>query len=104
MNIKSIPTVPLPAEGNSSQIQGKTHYARIGLTLELRNINEKGAVGENRPRILDELLTMLGNKQFNEISTVQGRYILRNEILDKINDMVKKPLVTNVFFTEFIVQ
>ena len=104
VNIRSVPTTPLPAEGTPSQIQGKTHFARAAITLELRDIEHKYKIDDVRPKILDALLTMFGNKQFNEITTVQGRYILRNEILDLVNETIKEPLVTNVFFTEFIVQ
>ena len=104
VNIKSIPSVPLPAEGSATQIQGKTHFVRVAMTLEIRDVDHKYKIDDYRPKIMDQLLTLLGGKQFNEITNVQGRYVLRNEILDMVNTIIQEPLVTNVYFTEFITQ
>jgi flagellar basal body-associated protein FliL len=101
VNIKALPVVSLPSEGTAA---GRTHFARVAMTLEIRDAQKKPKVEDSRAKIMDELLTMMGAKQFSDITTVQGRYILRNEILEKINLLVDEPLVMNVFFTEFIVQ
>lgn len=104
VNIKSVPVHPLPSESNGSQIKGKTHFATVGIALELRDGDKKFKIDDAKPILMDKLLSHFGTKNFNEITTVQGRYLLRNDILDLVNEVVKDPLVTNVFFTQFIVQ
>ena len=104
VNIKATSKVSLPAEGSATQGQEKTHFARIAMALELRDLGRKSKLDDFRPKVMDELLTLLGNKGYNEITTVQGRYVLRNDILEKVNSILKEPLVMNVFFNEFVVQ
>ena len=79
------------------------------LEEEIKNIMKyKEELEANRPILLDGVLQILGKKDFNELTTVQGRYVLRTQILDLANEMSKRkgrdPLFTNVYFTHFIVQ
>jgi flagellar basal body-associated protein FliL len=73
---------------------------------------------------MDYLLSLLGRKAFADLTTVQGRYLLRSQISEIVNQLVNgemdekdtpgkapqhhvgggAPLVTNVYFTQFIVQ
>ena len=104
VNIGSTPVSPRPAEGTTSQIQGKLHYATVGFVLEVRDIALQSKVDEIKPVFMDQLLHTLGKKDFNELTSVQGRYILRTELIEIANKLLKQALVTNVFFTQFIVQ
>ncbi|OFZ20899.1 MAG: hypothetical protein A2X94_05170 [Bdellovibrionales bacterium GWB1_55_8] len=112
VNIESLPPVPLPADGTKRQIEGKLHYATIGFALELRDETRKAALETLRPLMLDKFLTLTGRKSFRELTTVQGRYLLRTQLLDRLNELALERLgdefrdgpVTNIFFTQFIVQ
>jgi flagellar basal body-associated protein FliL len=115
VNIRSNPNEPKPAPGTSNQIKGKLHYATVGFALEIRDEAKKDRIEGVRPVLMDTVLGILGRKGFSELTTVQGRYLLRNQILDTANNLIAKndekqkakrpdPLVTNVFFTNFIVQ
>lgn len=122
VNIAGTPDAPKPAPGTSAQIQGKLHYATVGFSLELRDMRKKDAIEALRPVIMDKILSILGRKQFTEISSVQGRYVLKTQILDLVNQLtearlsaesagkttaailLKDPPITNVFFTQFTVQ
>ena len=110
VNIESMPAVPKAAEGTARQIEGKLHYVTVGFAIEIRDINKKDQVDILKPIIMDKLLSMLGRKSFSELTTVQGRYILRTHLLDVVNQLltneptIKSALATNLFFTNFIVQ
>ena len=104
VNIRALPPSG-PQEGTTTQgPQGKMHFARIAMTLELRDMGKKDRIEEVKPVMMDKLLSLFGGKSYNEITTVQGRYLVRNDILEIANTLVKEPLVMNVFFTEFLVQ
>lgn len=112
INIAANPNEPKAADGTTRQIQGKLHYAQIGMVLEIADVARKDDVEELRQKIMDQLLSLVGRKQFHELSSVQGRYLLRGEIADMVNDLVAKgnaeagrsSLVTQVYFTQFLVQ
>lgn len=117
-NIEAAPVPIRTADGTSTQLQGKLHYVYMGFTLEIKDSNRKDELENLRPVILDKLLGLLGRKKFHELSTVQGRYVLRTQMIDMINDLfTRKPaskdlsekverelVATNVFFTNFTVQ
>lgn len=112
VNIQTTPEKPLPADGTRRQLQGKLHYITLEFALEIKDISKLEDAEIIRPLILDKLVQSLGRKNFHELATVQGRYVLNTEIVDFSNRLVakyrgsslKEPWVTNVLFTQFIVQ
>ncbi len=109
INIQAAPATPRPDELNNRQIQGKLHYATVAFTLEVRDMGFKEQIEEIRPVLMDRILTLMGKKPFHELTTVQGRYLLRSQILDMANELARAPqnqapLLSDVFFTQFVVQ
>ena len=47
---------------------------------------------------------ILPSKQFDDIASMEGKIALRDEIMAKLNSLFAKNVVTNIFFTEFVVQ
>jgi flagellar FliL protein len=56
------------------------------------------------PQVRDLLLTLLTSKTFAEVRTPEGKAVLREEIINRMNRVLRKDLVKAVYFTEFIVQ
>ncbi|MCM2276446.1 MAG: flagellar basal body-associated FliL family protein [Oligoflexia bacterium] len=115
VNIQSTPRQARAADGTPNQIEGKLHFVTLSFTLEIRDESRKAELQDIRPLFLDKLLGLLGRKTFQELSTVQGRYILKTQILEAVNQLLaqraNKPetlagngLVTAVHFTHFVVQ
>ncbi|MBY0471287.1 flagellar basal body-associated FliL family protein [bacterium] len=118
VNIQSVPGQPRPLPGAPQEIRGKFHYVTLGFALELRDISLKDQLEIVRPVLVDRVISLIGRKSFSELVTVQGRYLVKTQILDQANALIQKSLntgkepnakkpdafVTNVFFTHFIVQ
>jgi len=112
VNIESSPAAPKAADGTNAQIEGKYHYATVGFVLEIRDAERKAELEEARALILDKFLSLIGRKNFRELATVQGRYLLKTQLIDSINQIAKdrspegrkEALVTNLFFSQFIIQ
>jgi flagellar FliL protein len=43
-------------------------------------------------------------KKYADISTVEGKDVLREELVAKLNSFLKPDSVTNIYFTEFVIQ
>lgn len=56
------------------------------------------------PQARDMLLTLLASKTFAEVRTPQGKAVLREEIVNRLNTVLGQEAVRAVYFTEFIVQ
>jgi flagellar basal body-associated protein FliL len=109
VNIKSVPDSSSNHDP-SHYVDGKLHYVTLAFTLEIRN--QKDFITSVTPQILDKLILLLGKKYFNELTTVQGRYILHSQFLEQVNKLVtplvspptKEDLITQLYFTHFLVQ
>jgi flagellar FliL protein len=47
---------------------------------------------------------ILPTKKYGEISTTDGKVALREQLKEKINTLLAMESVTNIYFTEFVVQ
>ena len=81
-------------------------YLAITLALEFdpKNADLYAEVESKMPRINDMIITTLSSKAYEEISTSQGKINLKNEFLRRINSMLAKGRLYNVYITGFTVQ
>lgn len=79
-------------------------YVKVDIELELISPEVAQEVEVQNARIRDALITLLSSKTYQELSTNEGKHILRNEILDRINQILNGPKVVRVFFTDFVIQ
>ncbi len=55
-------------------------------------------------RVRDRILTLLSSKTFAEVATPEGKESLRREIQEQVAPVLERAKVTDVYYTEFIVQ
>lgn len=81
-------------------------YLAITLALEFdpKNADLLAEVEAKMPRINDMIITTLSSKAYEEISTSQGKINLKNEFLRRINAMLAKGRLYNIYITSFTVQ
>ena len=83
--------------------QGKS-YLKVKMDLELENELTKENLAVRLPQLRDSVITLLSNKSFDEINTLEGKFQLRAEILSQLNQFLKSGKITNIYFTDFIIQ
>ena len=89
---------------------GKLRFLNVGFTLELRNAALKDKFEIKKSIFIDKFLTLVGKKTYQDLITVQGRYILKTQILNIVNQMgmgettTDEVTATNVYFSQFMVQ
>ncbi len=81
-----------------------TMYARVSITLEVSSPEVVLEVQKREPIIRDAIIEILSNKTSRELRTPEGREQLKLEIIKRINTILVKGGVRNVYFTEFVVQ
>lgn len=79
-------------------------FLRIKIELGLEGQDTQKEIEKKLPKIRDSLLMLLSSKSVEEISTLQGKLILKNEIINRINSILNTGHVSEVYFTEFIIQ
>jgi flagellar FliL protein len=84
--------------------KGGTRYLRVTMDLELDNSELEDELNKRLPQVRDSLLMILPSKRFEDISTVQGKTALRDEMLEALNGYLGQGKITNIYFKEFVVQ
>jgi flagellar FliL protein len=81
-----------------------TRYLKASITLEMTNSAAASEIEERLPQIKDSILLLVGNKTYTEISDLQGKLQLRAELIARVNTLLQKGKIKNIFFTDFVVQ
>lgn len=84
--------------------QERSRYLRVTMDLELEAAADVGKLNERLPQIRDRILMILPSKRFADIASMEGKTALRDEIISKLNGLFPQNMITNIFFTEFVVQ
>jgi flagellar FliL protein len=88
---------------NLSDPMGR-RYLKTTLDVEVANAAAAAELTAAMPRVKDTLLLLLSSKSFEDISSMDKKIELKNDIVSRLNLIVGKNKVRNVYFTEFVVQ
>ncbi len=83
---------------------GVEMYAKVSITLELSDQEVTKEVEKRLPIVKDAVIDILSSKTYSDIRTPEGREKLRFELIKRINTILVKGGVRNLYFTEFVVQ
>ncbi|HNP59580.1 MAG TPA: flagellar basal body-associated FliL family protein [Nitrospirales bacterium] len=79
-------------------------FLKVSIKLELDRAEEKTDYQNKIPAIRDALLVLLSSKESQLLRTVNGKRRVREEIMTRVNGVMSKGKVANVYFTDFIIQ
>jgi len=79
-------------------------FLKVSIKLELDRPEEETDYPNKVPAIRDALLVLLSSKESQLLRTVNGKRRIREEIMTRVNGVMRKGKVSNVFFTDFIIQ
>lgn len=88
---------------NLSDPMGR-RYLKTTLDVEVANAAAAAELTAAMPRVKDTLLLLLSSKSFADISSMDKKIELKNDIVSRLNQIIGKNKVRNVYFTEFVVQ
>lgn len=123
-------TLPVPGEGVLFDVgtkvikladPGGRRYLKVGIVLEFAPHDtawysmapEQRAelqalfeteMGSKQPVIEDLVISIISSKSFEQVYTLEGKEGLRQEIINRINQLLPTQLVMYVYFNEFVVQ
>jgi len=84
--------------------KGGNRYLRVTMDLELGNPELEDEITKRMPQVRDSILMILPSKRFEDISTVQGKTALRDQIMETINGFLAQGKINTIYFKEFVVQ
>jgi flagellar FliL protein len=82
----------------------KVHYATLAFAISTIDMPAAQKLESIRPLLQDRMISMVSKRSYQELTSVQGRFLLRTQLRDAANQVAKEALATDVYFTEFVVQ
>jgi len=83
---------------------GGRNYLKMEISLELDNAAVQTEIDNKMPRIKDAILLLLSSKSFEEVQQAEGKLMLKNQIIARLNKFLTSGTIKNLYFTNFVVQ
>ena len=81
-----------------------TRYLKIKMDLEITSEEFNDDLRMRIPQIRDSIMMTLTSKRYEDIKDREGKIALREEVQDQVNQFFKEPCVSNVYFTDLVIQ
>ena len=79
-------------------------YLKIKLEFEINNAEAKTEIDPLQAPLRDAILVLLSGKHMEEITSIEGKNKLRNEVMAIVAKTVPPGKISRVYFTDFVVQ
>jgi flagellar FliL protein len=56
------------------------------------------------PQVRDALIVLLSSRQLSDVTDFEGKALLKEDMLERVNDLLATGNVRSVLFTDFVVQ
>lgn len=83
---------------------GGKRYMKLNLEAELSSPEQNEELKKRLPQVRDAIILLLSSKNFADIQDIGGKNKLREELISRVNGLLKTGKIRNVYFTEFVVQ
>lgn len=77
---------------------------RVAMTLRMLDHDGFEEVVANAPAARDAIFRILNEKTFPEVESVQGKLFLKDQIAVALNKSLKRAVVQDIYFSDFVVQ
>lgn len=96
--------VILPMEPFILNLADPGRHLKVAIQLELNDEKDEAKVKERIPKLRDIIIMLLSSKTTDAVSSPEGKFQLKDEILLRANQAMEKEMFRNVYFTDFVMQ
>ena len=79
-------------------------YLRSTMDVELRKPEDEQKILARLPQVKDAAIKVMSTRNFDDINSIAGKNALKDELVVKFNEVLKSESITNIYFSEFVVQ
>jgi len=79
-------------------------FLKVTMQFEVADVLNQPLVADKTPQIRDAIITLVSSKSVESVSSPEGKFQLKDEILLRANQAVGKDVFKNLYFTEFVMQ
>jgi len=79
-------------------------FLKVTMQFELGDVLNQPVVTEKTPQLRDAIITLVSSKSADAISSPEGKFQMKDELLLRANQAMGKEIFKNLYFTEFVMQ
>lgn len=79
-------------------------YLKLGLEVEVRDPEAQADLEKYEAKVKDSLLLLLSSKTYDGLSSTKAKIELKQEIADRLNQVLGNGSVLRVYITEMVIQ
>lgn len=99
-----VKTAMMPLEPFILNLAEHGRFLKLTIQLELSDAATQPTVTERIPQLRDAIITLVSSKSAESLSSPEGKFLLKDEILLRANQAIGKDVFKNLYFTEFVMQ
>jgi flagellar FliL protein len=81
-----------------------TRYLKTTFTALSENPEIKTIVEENKKQLLDVTLNVLSTRTLADLEQPGAKNVIRNDLMANLNQALKSDLITQIYFSDFVIQ
>lgn len=85
-------------------LSDRGRFLKVTLKLELVDKRYEKLAEARVPQIRDAIITLISSKSAESVSTPEGKFQLKDELLMRANSATGRDIFKNVYFTDFVMQ
>jgi len=79
-------------------------FLKVTMQFELTDAANLPLVNDKTPQLRDAIITLVSSKSVESVSSPEGKFQLKDELLLRANQAMGKDVFKNLYFTEFVMQ
>lgn len=96
--------VPLPEITVNLADPPGDRYLKIAMEVEVSAQDAERELQNQTARVRDAIILLLSSKTVRELTSAEGKVLLKNEVASRLNQILGAPRIVRVFFTNFVIQ
>ena len=89
---------------NMATLDRTGKFVRVEVRLKMSDADMERELRDENIRLRDAVIEEMSLKYFSDLSTPKGKMALKENIKEKLNEIVKSGEIEEVYFTKFFVQ
>lgn len=88
------------------KLADRGRYLKVAIQFVVTDMSLQTDVKAKTPQLRDTIITLVSSKSLNSISSPEGKFQLKDEVLFSANQIMgmDKEVFKNLYFTEFVMQ
>ena len=79
-------------------------YIRLTIEVEVNSADAAAELNNNTAKVRDAINMLLSSKSYADLAPSENKILLKNEIVERLNQILGGPKVARVYFVDIVIQ